>query len=382
MSGFSGNWFSKLFKKASQPEPKHDPGVSLKPTPQQDLQPAAPYQQGDFIGQYFEVNSVLGKGGFGVVYLVYSHQLGGVYALKTFRDEFLADREVRKRFHKEASVWVELGRHPYLVHADLVDELSGRLYIVTEYIAPNEEGLNTLEGYLQRRPPDLVQSLRWAIQVCYGMEYAYSKGLRAHRDLKPANIMITQDETAKITDFGLAGVIADAPSIRSASLDSWSREIALSGQTMLGTGFGTPTHMPPEQFKNAAGCNERSDVYSFGVILFQLASGGRLPFSPALPIDPHGKNAAAVWQEFHRLHSQEAIPRLDSPLMPIIAQCLAKRPSDRYASFEAVRTQLEHLLKERAGQTLRPPRQEEERAFDFANRGYSFNRIGRFPGSP
>lgn len=227
MSSHSSNRFSKLSKKVSQPEQKHDPGVAPKPTPEQDLQPGAAYKKGDFIGQKYEVYGVLGKGGFGVVYLVYLHEVGGVFALKTFQDEFLADQEVRKRFHKEASVWVELGFHPYLVRAYFVDEVSGRLYIAMEYIVPNEEGLNSLEGYLQRRPPDLAQSLRWAIQICHCMEYAYSKGVRAHRDLKPANIMITQDQTAMITDFGLAGVISETSAIRLAGLGTQPGRIGL-----------------------------------------------------------------------------------------------------------------------------------------------------------
>ena len=65
-----------------------------------DLQAGASYQPGDFIGQKYGVYEVLGKGGFGVVYLVYSHETGGVFALKTFLDEYLADPEIRKRFHK------------------------------------------------------------------------------------------------------------------------------------------------------------------------------------------------------------------------------------------------------------------------------------------
>src|SRR5450830_549502 len=277
-----------------------DVSGNSKSAPEQDLQSGAPYKKGDFIGQKYEVYRILDKGGCGVVYLVYSHELGEVYALKTFLDKYLANQEIRKRFHKEASVWVELGRHPYLVHAYFVDEISGRFYISMEYITPNRDQLNSLDGYLQRQPPDLVQTLRWAIQICHGMEYAYSKGVRAHRDLKPANIMIAQDKTAKITDFGLAGVITGFMAMRASGLGS----TGLFGRTMLGTGFGTPAYMPPEQFDNAAGCDERSDIYSFGIVLYQMTAGGRLPFPVSIGMD---------WQTMRRLQLEAPVPRLDSP---------------------------------------------------------------------
>lgn len=171
------------------------------------------FKKGDFIGQEYEVYDVLGEGGFGIVYLVYSQRTKEVYALKTFRDEYLEDVTTRERFKKEAQVWIDLERHPYLVRASFVEEISGRLFIAMEHIATDETGLNTLEGYLRRSPPDLAQSLRWAIQFCYGMEYAYSKGIKAHRDIKPANIMIGQDKAVKISDFGLAGVIGTSKSL-------------------------------------------------------------------------------------------------------------------------------------------------------------------------
>jgi len=341
-----------------------------KPTPEQGLQLAAPYKKGDFIGQNYEVRGILGKGGFGVVYLVYLHETSEVYALKTFKDEYLADQEVRKRFQKEASVWVELGRHPYLVRAIAVAEVSGRLYIEMEYIAPNEEGLNSLEGYLRRRPPDLAQSLRWAIQICHGMEHTYSKGLRAHRDLKPANIMITQDKTAKITDFGLAGVISEAPAMRAAGLSTQLERPGLSGQTMLGTGFGTPTHMAPEQFDNAAGCDERSDIYSFGIVLYQMAAGGQLPYLAPMGTD--------FWRAMRQLHRESPVPRLDSPLFAIIQRCLEKSPAKRYQTFKDVREDLEPLLRHQTGEVIIPPQLKELEAWEWNNKGGSLDSLGRY----
>jgi serine/threonine protein kinase len=222
----------------------------------------APFKKGDFIGQKYEVFDVLGEGGFGIVYLVYLNQTKSAYALKTFRDEYIEDIKTRERFRKEAQVWIDLERHPYLVRASFVDEISGRLYIAMEHIASDEPGMNTLDGFLRRSPPDLAQSLRWAIQFCHGMEYACSKGVKAHRDIKPANIMIDQNKSVKITDFGLARVFVES---------SFSEQGHVAGevgndssiQTAIGTSIGTPEYMPPEQFTDLTVCDERSDIYSF-----------------------------------------------------------------------------------------------------------------------
>src|SRR3989304_9249019 len=73
----------------------------------------APYKKGDFIGQDYEVYDVLGMGGFGIVYLVYFREAESVFALKTFREEYLWDREAQERFKKEAKIWIDLERHPY-----------------------------------------------------------------------------------------------------------------------------------------------------------------------------------------------------------------------------------------------------------------------------
>jgi tetratricopeptide (TPR) repeat protein/tRNA A-37 threonylcarbamoyl transferase component Bud32 len=340
-----------------------DHGASPKPTPKRGVQEIFAYKKGDLIGQNYEVYGILGKGGFGVVYKVYSHETGGVYALKTFRDEYFRNREVRNRFHKEANVWVDIGPHPYLVNANFVDEISGRLFIVMDYIAPNEEGMNSLEGYLLRRPPDLAQSLRWAIQICLGMAYAYSKGVRAHRDLKPANIMITRNKIARITDFGLAGVLDDSSKKQSDALTT------LPDQTMAGIGFGTPTHMPSEQFENAASCDERSDIYSFGIILYQLATGGMLPF----PIPKGGD----TWQAMHQMHRESLVPRLDSPLFPNIQLCLQKLPEKRYQSFNEARIDLEILLKSITGEEVNLPQVKELKAWEWSNKGLSLSSLGR-----
>jgi len=218
------------------------------------------------------------------VYLIYHRDHGCAYALKTFRDEFIADDGIRERFRKEAEVWIELERHPYIVRAFYVTEVERRLFIGLEYVAPDEQGPNTLEGYLRHSPPDLAQSLRWAIQFCYGMEYAYSRGLRCHRDIKPANIMIARDNTVKITDFVWQERLPHLGLYRATDLNVHEGVVGLSGQTLVGTGFGTPTHMPPEQFTNAASCDERSDVVRLWRRPLPDGKRRRLPFLAPLPV--------------------------------------------------------------------------------------------------
>jgi eukaryotic-like serine/threonine-protein kinase len=369
MRDSSGNRFGMSTNEVSPSEPKPGPDSAAKLSAGQDPQTGAPYKKGDFIGQKYEVYGVLGSGGLGIVYLVYSHEAHEVYALKTFQDKFLADPRIRSRFHKEASVWIQLESHPYLVSAKFVEEVSGRLYIAMEPVARNEAGLNSLDGYLQRRPPDLAQSLRWAIQICFGMEYAYSKGLRAHRDLKPANIMITQDGTAKITDFGLAALGSEAAT-EAADLGARQGAPGPFEHTLLGQAFGTPTHMAPEQFDNAAGCDQRSDIYSFGIVLYQLASRGTVPF--LAPNDAH------FWEAMRWMHRTSPVPRLDSSLFPIIHRCLEKLPAKRYQAFKEVRRDLEPLLLQQTGEMIIPATPSELGILEWYNQGFSLRSLGRY----
>jgi tetratricopeptide (TPR) repeat protein len=328
-----------------------------------------PYRRGDAIGDAYRVLEVLGEGGFGIVYLVASRRGGGLHALKTIRDEWLRDDATRALFRKEAELWIALGRHPYLVRADYVEEEHGRLLLLMEYIAPDARGISGLQGRLERDPPDLDQSLRWAIQFAHGMEYAYSRGIRCHRDIKPANILLGADGAVRITDFGIAGVVAPGAEAPPAA------QVEGMGGTVAGTVFGTPTHMSPEQFQDAASCDERSDLYSFGVVLYQMVARGTLPFLAAVPPGPDA--GRRFFLAMRQLHEQYSAAPLDSPLMPAIGRCLEKEPAARYLGFAALRADLERLLRERTGAGVVVPQAAVAAAAELCEKGISLASLGR-----
>jgi serine/threonine protein kinase len=238
-----------------------------------------------------------------------------------------------------------------------------------EYIAPNNDGLNSLEGYLVADPPDLPQSLRWCIQFCHGMEHSRSRGIRSHRDIKPANIMITANGVVKITDFGFADVIDRT---RRLSMDAISRRKRMAQDF---TGFGTPNYMPPEQFLNASRCDERSDIYSFGVVMYQLVSGGRLPFVPPA-VSGQRRARPNVWRDMHRLHTEARPPALASPLFSIIKRCLEKEQRARYQSFRELRVDLEALLAETSGEKVVIEAPKELQAWELYNKAFSLASLG------
>ncbi len=164
------------------------------------------YSVGDFIGGRFQVFHVH-EGGMSLVYVVSDHMAGTgpqVVALKTLRDELLRSRVRVSRFAAECRLWVQLGEHPNIVRAHSVEIIDGRPYVVLELIQGGD-----LIRWIGTPRLDLVQALRFGCQFCLGMEHALQQGLHCHRDIKPGNLLVTEEGTLKITDFGLARVSED-----------------------------------------------------------------------------------------------------------------------------------------------------------------------------
>lgn len=263
-------------------------------------------------------------GGLAHVYLCQRSIDPSPVAVKRLREDIARAPQASGMFVDECRVWLRLPRHPNVVAA------------VSAHAAPPEPPMVVLE-YVPQSLRDLLRSgpltlstvLSIARDVCFGMEHLRSTydGF-VHLDLKPENVLITEDGTAKVTDFGLAKVQATAMS------DSRSTTLA-----------GTPAYMAPEQCLLLP-TSISTDVYAFGCVLTEMATQAR-PFPDARTAD-----------DYLHSHVHERPTLLtDRPMAPglltVLDDCLQKDPARRPQSFGEVRLSLERIA-EAALVTLRP----------------------------
>jgi tetratricopeptide (TPR) repeat protein len=343
------------------------------------------FKPGDLIGGTYEVHRFLGRGGFGEVYLVYSREERIALALKTFRQQFLGSAKAREDFKREALLWLNLEEHPFILVALLVEEISGRLLVAMEYVAPDDQGRVTLADHLVnlRQPLGTDQALLWAIQFCYGMEHANRHGIKCHRDIKPANILIRQDGKLLISDFGLAAATEAAWRAAGGTWEGGGGAGAFSS-SLLRSGAkgvaGTPGYIAPEVFEGK-GADLRSDIYSFGLVLWQMAAGSAVPpFAVGVLPPPHPPGSGDIERYALQIYERqitERAPAVAGPLQRIIERCLSPEPSRRFADFLQLRADLEPIIYRRTGWTFKPPARRERSAAFWNNRGVSLDSLGR-----
>ena len=270
----------------------------------------------------YEVESFLGKGSIGKVFLARHRRIGRRVALKTvileqkFEDEDDRD-EFFKRLQREAELCASM-QHPNVVTLyDVGYDGEVVSYLATEYV----DGESLLARLRRTRPLPLDEALDIAADVLRGMGYAHSKGI-IHRDIKPANILLTSEGRAKIADFGVARPLH-------------------SSLTATRSLVGTPNYMSPEQVKTSP-VSTRSDLFSAGVVLYEMLTGLKPFGAPELSgilynvvnLDP-----ARISEVNHSV--PEAISR-------IVARLLEKKPEARYSSADDALAELEVVRAARA----------------------------------
>jgi tetratricopeptide (TPR) repeat protein len=339
---------------------------------------AAPtFKKGDVLRGEIEVLGILGKGGFGEVYLVYDRISESFYAMKTIRSDKFADDTFYEAFEREALLWANLEQHPFILAARSVQNFSGRVFVSMDYIAPDERGRVSLLDHLAQvhGPLGTDRALTWAIEFCFGIEHAYRRGITCHRDIKPANILITQHGALKITDFGLAVAAAATWKEKGGSLKTSREEGSFELSLIQAEGrriCGTPGYIAPELFLGEE-ANARSDVYSFGLVLWQMASGSALP-----PFHvPREEDIDKYLGEVFKQQMKGRVPAVGGPLQLIVERCLTPEPSKRYESFEELREELQRIYLGRTGRLVEVPKYEGLTEYFWINKGNSLLSLGR-----
>ncbi|HJS56575.1 MAG TPA: protein kinase [Vicinamibacteria bacterium] len=305
MIGFLREGMTTMLKKGGATLPQASSDMTSAETASLSSMPTAVKMEtgSHFAGRY-EILSMLGKGGMGVVYKAHDRQLDDDVALKVLRPDVVKDDPtLLERFKQE----IKLARkitHRCVLRTHDFGEADGTPYISMEFL----EGV-TLKDLLRNKGAlPIGVGLRIAKQMCQGLDAAHRQGV-VHRDVKPQNMLILPETgELKIMDFGIA---------RAATLKQGE-----SGLTTAGTVMGTPDYMPPEQAQGAA-ADFRSDIYSLGVVLFEVFTG-RLPFG--------GDTAMKVVMA--HIQQPAPAPRTLNPRLPVeleavIVRCLAKSPDQR-----------------------------------------------------
>lgn len=273
---------------------------------------------GAVLGGRFEVLSVVGAGGMGVVYEARDRELDEPVALKVLRREMWDEEELRSRLKDELRLARRI-THPNVLRTHDFGELDGVAFVSMEYV----RGV-TLRTLLDRAeaPLPFRAALRLARQIAAGLAAAHELGV-VHRDIKPENVILDPAGNAKLMDFGIARPTRSASD-------------AGAGYTRAGEIVGTPHYIAPERFREEP-ADARSDVYSLGVVLYEVFAG-EPPF-------PGGSLADVVSQHLHEEPPAPRALRAEIPeeLEAILLRCLAKQADERFADAGALGKALDRV---------------------------------------
>lgn len=325
------------------------------------------WKPGDLVIGLYEVKELLGRGGFGSVYLVRHVIWDTLLAVKSLNPELASDSSHKEGFVNECNGWINLGLHPRIVSCHYVREIGGSLRIFAEYM-----GGGTLADALEQdRLTSWEEILDSALQCVEGMAYAHGRGL-IHRDIKPANCLFSDSGDLRITDFGISSALSNLGAVtRNSTGQNPANTLSLDGGAV-----GTPAYMPPEQWECRYGeAGPWSDIYAFGVMLFEMCCGER-------PFDEGGEDAAVI--KLRHLNSD--IPsmrsiRADVPekLEHFVRKCLRKKTEERFLSCDEAWKSLAEIYQEVTGKPYRREKaaEVELRSDSLNNRAVSLLDLGR-----
>jgi beta-lactam-binding protein with PASTA domain/tRNA A-37 threonylcarbamoyl transferase component Bud32 len=271
----------------------------------------------------YELGRLIGRGGMAEVYAAHDRLLDREVAVKVLRDRFREDATFTARFQDEARNVARLS-HPNLVVVFDTGVDGDQPFIVMERIRGR-----TLQQTLEAGGLTEDRALQVAADVCGALAYAH-ENLLVHRDVKPGNIMLADDGSVKVTDFGIARALSDETVTATAAV------------------LGTAAYLSPEQAQGRR-VDTRSDLYSLGVVLYELLTR-RVPFS--------GDSAVAVALQHVRAEPEpprKLVPTVSRAAETITLRLLEKDPDRRYQHADDVRIDLERARRGEPPLPLRPP---------------------------
>lgn len=273
-------------------------------------------ESNQLLSKRYRIIRQIGSGGMSYVYLAIDEQTSRDVAIKVLKEELQDDQEFVSRFQTEAKAASSLS-HPNVVKVLGVGQDGGKRYMVQEYI-PGK----TLKQLIQERGRiDWEEAVHIALQVASGLEHAHAHGV-VHRDIKPHNILMTDNNTAMLTDFGIARA-------------STSSTVTIQG----GSTMGSVHYFSPEQARGGI-VGPKADIYSLGVMIYEMVTG-LLPFegetSVAVAVK-HLQEAPANPSEIH--------PDIPEGISRIIHKCMQKAPSARYDSARDLFDELGQFLED------------------------------------
>ncbi len=283
---------------------------------------------GQVIADRYRLLELIGRGGMGVVYKVEHTGMGKLMAMKLLHGELSRDREIVKRFKREAQA-ASMLKHINTVSIFDFGRADGLMYLTMEYIDGIDLG-RTIRG---EGPMPFVRLAGVLVQACGSLAEAHEVGI-VHRDLKPENVLVCQRrdqrDFVKVLDFGLA------------KLRETEHQMEITSQGSL---IGTPYYMAPEQIRGES-VDGRADIYALGALLYKAVSGSP-PFSAATPVGVLTRHLTDPVPKLAERFADLAIP---PEADEIVARAMAKDKADRYRSVEEMRDDLLDYLHRTVGE--------------------------------
>jgi len=247
----------------------------------------------------YELIELIGFGGMAIVFKARDILENKFVAIKILKDEFLSNDDFKRRFRNESKAIAVLS-HPSIVKIFDVNFSDNIQYIVMEYI----DGITLKEYIGQQGTVKWKEAVHFTVQILRALQHAHDNGI-VHRDVKPQNVMLLEDGTIKVMDFGIA---------------RFARE---TGKTLTDKAIGSVHYISPEQAKGET-TDEKTDIYATGVIMYEMLTG-KVPFDGETPV-----SIAIKQMQLEPQRPKDINPEIPTGLEEIILRAMQKDPQLRY----------------------------------------------------